>query len=101
MNSSGALTRCVLPPRQDVFSFSKTHPAASHCTCTLANAEWVTERHSCTGAQQSSALQCTAVRAGLSAMSYKHARSQRIAVNHYPAQTRCLALTGVHTGDMT
>ncbi len=39
MNSSGDITKCVVPSRQGVFSVSTTWPAALHRTRSLANAE--------------------------------------------------------------
>ena len=39
MNSSGDITRCVVPSRQGVFNLSTTCPAALVCTRSLANAE--------------------------------------------------------------
>jgi hypothetical protein len=41
MNSSGDITKCVVPSRQAVFSVSTTCPAALHCTRSLASAERV------------------------------------------------------------
>ena len=38
MNSSGDITRCVVPSRQGVLSFSTTCPAALHCTRSSASA---------------------------------------------------------------
>jgi len=41
MNSSGDITKCVVPSRQGVFSFSTTCPAALICARSLARAERV------------------------------------------------------------
>ncbi len=50
MNSSGDITRCVVPSRHGVLSFSTTCPAALVCTRSLANAGRVMVRHNCSSA---------------------------------------------------
>lgn len=47
MNSSGDMTRCVVPSRQAVLSLSTTCPAALVCTRSLVSAGRVMVRHSC------------------------------------------------------
>ena len=60
MNSGGDITKCVVPSRQGVFSLSTTCPAALQCTRSLASAERVMQRHSCSSAWRSPARQRTA-----------------------------------------
>ena len=50
MNSSGDITKCVVPSRQGVFSFSTTWPAALLCTRSLVSAGRVMVRLSCSSA---------------------------------------------------
>jgi hypothetical protein len=47
MNSSGLITKCVVPSRHGVLSFSSTCPAALSCTRSSDSAGRVMKRHSC------------------------------------------------------
>jgi len=89
MNSSGDITRCVVPSLHCVFSFNSTSPAALHCTRSSAGAGRAMKRQSCFGAWRSSASQRTGVcrrlhaaaKSTQSAGTAWHLRGQ----NHFPS----------------
>ena len=60
MNSSGRMTKCVVPPRHRVLSFSTTCPAELICTRLSDSAGRVMERHSCSSRRRSRAFTHTA-----------------------------------------
>ena len=101
MNSSGLITRCVVPSRHGVLSLSSTWPAALSCTLSSASAGRVMVRHSCSSRLRSCASTRTAARhgpdrragggwhsGGLTGQGAKSVMSRRLRRTHWPAPYR-------------